>query len=133
MNIEMILLAASVHMLIWEHLPHWGTWFMQIINALPGPLQTLYAQWHCPYCAGFWIALVLHGITGTWTFDAFAQVAGRWGGVATPMAWVFDALATALLIKAIIMGFNALAGPALAGHRAKQAFLAEREAEREAG
>lgn len=128
MNIEMILLAASVHMLIWEHLPHWGTWFMALIGKLPQPLQTLYAQWHCPYCAGFWIALGLHGVTGIWTFDAFADVALRWGGAAAPMAWVFDALATALVVKLIVIAVNALAVPAINGHKAKAAFLAERDA-----
>lgn len=127
MNIEMIVLAASVHILIWEHLPHWGTWFMSGIGKLPQPLQTLYGQWNCPYCAGFWIALGLHGATGVWTFDAFAEVATRWSGLAAPMAWVFDALATALVVKVIVMALNALAGPAIKGYQAKVAFVAARD------
>ncbi|WP_224813621.1 hypothetical protein [Hasllibacter sp. MH4015] len=129
MNIEMLILAASVHALIWEHLPHWGTWFMRMIEALPRPLQTLYGQWHCPYCAGFWIALVLHGITGIWTFEAFAGFSVAWGGLAAPLAWVFDALATALLVKTTMLTLNALSGPALAGYRAKAEFMAARDAE----
>lgn len=129
MNIEMILLAASVHMLVWEHLPHWGSWFMAGIGKLPQPVQTLYGQWHCPYCAGFWIALALHALTGLWSFDAFAGVAARWGGLAAPMAWCIDALATALVVKVIVMAVNALVAPAIKGHRAKAAFLAARDAE----
>ena len=64
MTFELVLMGTSIHILIWEKLPEWGTWFNTFIAALPGPLRSLYEQWHCPYCAGFWIALVLHGLTG---------------------------------------------------------------------
>ncbi len=49
MNIENLVLGVAIHMLFWEHLPHWGTWFMRTMGRLPKPLQTLYEQWRCPY------------------------------------------------------------------------------------
>ncbi len=127
MNIEILILAISIHALIWEHLPHWGIWFMRIIGALPQPLQTLYGQWHCPYCAGFWIALALHAVTGTWTFTGFAGFAQSWGGAAAPLAWFFDALATAILIKTGALLLNALSGPAIKGYQMKAEFIAARD------
>ena len=120
MNFELILLGASIHALIWEHLPHWGTWFNRLLAWLPQPLRTLYEQWRCPYCAGFWIALVLHAVTGHWTFPIFADLAGYWGALALPLGWVLDALATALGIKISIMTISALAFPAIHGMRLKE-------------
>ena len=82
MAIENILLGIAIHQLFWEHLPHWGTWFDRLLKMLPQPLQTLYEQWRCPYCAGFWIGLAVHAMTGRFLFGAFAELPSYWGQLA---------------------------------------------------
>ena len=64
MSFHLALMGISLYILIWEKLPEWGTWFNALLAKLPQPLQTLYQQWRCAYCAGFWIALALHAVTG---------------------------------------------------------------------
>ena len=70
MTYQNLILGISIYLLLWEHLPHWGRWFKRLIAALPGPLQTLYEQWRCPYCVGFWIGLGLVGAEWRWDDDA---------------------------------------------------------------
>ncbi|MDC0739273.1 hypothetical protein N6L24_13375 [Cognatishimia sp. SS12] len=132
LNFSTLLLGVSLHMLFWEHLPHWGTWFNKALAALPQPLQTLYEQWRCPYCAGFWIGLVLHAVTGAWFVPAFADLPSFWGAAALPLGWVLDALVFAMMNKLGVLTLTALAYPAMRGHEAKAAFMAKMQAE-EAG
>ncbi len=87
MSFEAALIGAAIHMLFWEKLPEWGTWFNRMIAALPAPLRTLYAQWRCPYCAGFWIALCLHGATGLSTLAALDTLPAFWGRLGAPLGW----------------------------------------------
>ncbi len=128
MAIENILLGIALHQLFWEHLPHWGTWFGRMLKVLPSPVQTLYEQWRCPYCAGFWIGLVVHAATGRYLFDAFADLPAYWGVMAAPLAWFLDALVFAALNKLGVLTVHAIGLPALKGHQAKEAFLAAKKA-----
>lgn len=124
MAIENLLLGIAIHQLFWEHLPHWGTWFTRALKLLPHPLQTLYEQWRCPYCAGFWIGLAVHAATGNYLFAAFAELPEFWGRLGTPLAWFMDALVFAALNKLGVLTVHAIGLPALKGHQAKEAFLA---------
>lgn len=128
MTIENILLGIAIHQLFWEHLPHWGTWFTRLLKRLPQPVQALYEQWRCPYCAGFWIGLAVHAATGSYLFPTFADLPSFWGGLAVPLAWVLDALVFAALNKLGILVVYAIGLPALKGRQAKEAFLAEKKA-----
>lgn len=123
MTFELVLMGTAIHILIWEKLPEWGTWFNTFIAALPRPLRKLYEQWHCPYCAGFWIALALHGVTGFWTIPELATLPAYLGIFASPIAWVLDALATATLIYAAIIGLKAMGLPAMKAHLMKDDFM----------
>lgn len=128
MNIENLLLGVAVHMLFWEHLPHWGSWFMRGVGMLPKPVQTLYEQWRCPYCAGFWIGLVIHAVTGRWLFEAFAEMPTYWDGLGVPLGWFLDALVFAVLTKLGVLVVTAIGWPAIRGHKEKQAFLESKKA-----
>jgi len=98
MVFEVALMGLALHLLIWDKLPNWGSWFTSLIAALPAPVGTLYEQWRCSYCAGFWIALALHGLTGIWTVSSLAEMPAYLGALGAPVAWFLDALATATLI-----------------------------------
>ena len=123
MTIENLILGTALYFLIWEQLPHWGTWFGRILAALPTPLQTLYEQWRCPFCVGFWIGLTLHGATGRYLFPAFADLPATWGAFALPLGWFFDALCFAILNKGGVLVINAISYPAILGHQKKRDFL----------
>lgn len=124
MAFENLILGIAVYMLLWEHLPHWGTWFNRLLGALPQPLQTLYEQWRCPYCVGFWIGLSLHAVTGQWLFAAFVDLPDYWGPIGLPLGWVLDALCFAVLNKLGVLIINAVSFPAILGHQKKQDFMA---------
>ncbi|MFY0594879.1 MAG: hypothetical protein JXQ85_00475 [Cognatishimia sp.] len=129
LNLPNLLLGISIHMLIWEHLPHWGSWFNAILKRLPKPIKSLYEQWRCPYCAGFWIGLALHGATGTWFVQAFADLPAFWGPLATPMGWFFDGLVFAALNKLGVLTLTAISFPAIRGHELKAQFMAKMKSE----
>ncbi len=120
MTYENLLLGIAIHMLFYEHLPHWGTWFNRILSALPQPLRTLYEQWRCPYCAGFWIGLALHAITGKWFLPAFADLPAYWGIAGPTLGWIFDGLAFAIMNKIGVVVVNALSYPAILGMMKKK-------------
>lgn len=107
MNIEVFLIGTASFLLVWEKLPAWGSWFNKIIGFLPGPLQTIYYQLHCPYCAGFWLSLGTAWTTGFWTLD-------RLGGLAEVsllhllLARFLDALVSATLIHAAVLTIRAI-------------------------
>ncbi len=123
MNFELVLMAVAIYILVWEKLPEWGTWFNSFIAVLPRPLRALYQQWHCPYCAGFWIALVLHGLTGFWTIPDLASLPNYLGATATPIGWGLDALASATLVYAAIISLRAIGLPAMKAHMMKEDFM----------
>ena len=125
MTPELLILGTAIYLLFWEHLPHWGTWFIGVLGALPQPIQTLYEQWRCPYCVGFWIGLTLHAVTGMWLFPAFAGLPDWLGPLALPLGWLFDALAFAVLNKFAVLTLNAVSYPAIKGAEAKAAFMAK--------
>lgn len=129
LNIPTLILGVSLHMLLWEHLPHWGTWFSRLLRVLPRPLQTLYEQWRCPYCAGFWIGLFLHAVTGQWFVSSFAELPTFWGAAGPPIGWFIDALAFAALNKFGVLIMTALAYPAMRGYQAKEEFIAKMAAQ----
>ncbi|AVW93128.1 hypothetical protein [Celeribacter baekdonensis] len=126
MTYQNLILGLSIHLLIYEHLPHWGAWFNRLLKALPLALQTLYEQWRCPYCAGFWIGLALHAVTGQWLFDSFVHLPTWLGVTAQPLGWIMDALAFAVLNKVGILFVNAIGYPALLGYQMKQEFIARK-------
>ncbi|MCV0429066.1 MAG: hypothetical protein K5905_26735 [Roseibium sp.] len=123
MNYELMLMGAAIHILVWEKLPEWGTWFNTFLEHLPRPLQALYDQWHCPYCAGFWIALLLHAVTGFWTIPGLANLPAYLGILRDPVAWVLDGLATATLIYTAILSLKAIGLPAMQAHMMKADFM----------
>ena len=123
MTFELVLIGTAIHILVWEKLPEWGTWFNTALEYLPRPLKSLYEQWHCPYCAGFWIALVLHGVTGFWTIPALSDLPSYLGPLAVPVGWTLDALASATLIYAAILSLKAIGLPAMKAHMMKAEFM----------
>lgn len=127
MSFEAALIGAAIHLLFWEKLPEWGTWFNRFIAALPAPLRTLYAQWRCPYCAGFWIALCLHGATGLSTLAALDVLPAFWGELAAPLGWFLDALVTAVLIQFIVLALGAIRLPAMHAMMLKKEFMKARD------
>ncbi|MEM9104148.1 MAG: hypothetical protein AAGC96_00725 [Pseudomonadota bacterium] len=131
MSFHLALIGISIHILIWEKLPEWGTWFNALLAKLPQPLQTLYEQWRCAYCAGFWIALALHAITGFWTIPALAELPAFWGPFGPFIGWFLDALATAVLIVTGVVALRAVGLPAMEFYLKKADFMkkiAEQEA-----
>lgn len=121
MEFQLALMGLAMHILFWDKLPNWGTWFNKLIAALPQPLQTLYRQWNCSYCAGFWIALFLHALTGFWTIPALAVPPEYMSVLGIPTNWFLDALATATLIYAGTMGLKALGLPVLQARLTREA------------
>lgn len=127
MSFEAALIGAAIHILFWQALPKWGTWFNRLIAALPSPLRTLYKQWNCPYCAGFWIALALHAGAGLTTLDGLPELPAFWGQFAVPLGWFLDALATAVLLLVIVVAINALRLPAMRAAMLQKEFAASQE------
>lgn len=123
MSFQLALIGISIHILIWEKLPEWGTWFNALLAKLPQSLQTLYQQWRCAYCAGFWIALALHAITGLWTIPALATLPEFWGPFGPFIGWFLDALATAVLIVAGVVALRAVGLPAMHSYLMKADFM----------
>lgn len=123
MNFTTALLGVALYILIWEKLPEWGGWFNAILRKLPEPLQSLYEQWRCPYCVGFWMGLALHAITGVWTLPALAELPAYWGPAAPALGWFLDALATATLIYAGKIILDAIGLPAMKGFMMKDDFM----------
>jgi hypothetical protein len=121
MDFELALMGIALHMLIWGKLPNWGTWFNTLIAALPPSLQMLYRQWNCSYCAGFWIGLTLHGMTGLWTLPTLATPPDYMGALGMPANWFLDALATGTLIYAGNMVLKALGLPVLQARLTREA------------
>ncbi|KZN52423.1 hypothetical protein [Pseudoalteromonas luteoviolacea] len=121
-NFSIALMGLTLHILIWEKLPDWGTWFNTLVDKLPKPLAYLYEAWHCPYCFGFWVALALHALTQQATLPALQNMPDFLGVTALPIAWFLDALVTALFIYIGSLLLKALAGPALTGHQKMMAF-----------
>ena len=122
MTITLALMGLSIYLLLWEKLPEWGTWFGRMVERLPAPLAYLYEAWRCPYCFGFWVALLLHALTGIQTIAALDQGPARLGLLGAPLFWGLDALASATLIMLGKLGLSALAVPAIKGQRMTQAF-----------
>ncbi|CAM4002049.1 hypothetical protein [Pseudoalteromonas byunsanensis] len=122
MNLTLVVVGLSLHILIWEKLPDWGNWFNWLVERLPKPLRYLYDSWRCPYCFGFWVALLLHGLTGEYTLESLRDMPAYLDVITMPVAWLLDSLATALLIMLGSLTIKALAGPAIKGHEMTQAF-----------
>lgn len=126
-NLELVIIGYAVYLLLWEKLPEWGTLFNRIIERLPKPLQKLYADWRCPYCSGFWIALILHALTGLQTLPTLSNMPTYLGVAGVPLAWFLDALATAAMVLAVHLVISAISGPAIQGHKLKAEFKAAME------
>ena len=133
MNVTNALIGLALYLLIWEKLPTWGTWFNAGLSRLPKPLQTLYEQWRCPYCVGFWMALVLHALTGLWTLPALASMPAYLGPVTPFIAWFCDALVTGTLMLVGKLALDAIARPAIMGHQFKEEFMANLKDKQERG
>ena len=121
MDFSIVLVTLSLYILIWEKLPEWGSWFNCIIEKLPRPLAYLYQAWRCPYCFGFWAALLLHFLTNTQTLAALYTMPNMFGA-GVYIASFLDALTAALLIMLGKLFLSALAGPAITGHEKTIAF-----------
>lgn len=127
MNPTPAILGIALYILIWEKLPEWGSWFNALLNRLPRPLQTLYEQWRCPYCVGFWMGLALHGATGLWTLPALAELPAFWGPAAPWIGWGLDALATGTLMLVGKIALEAIGLPAMKGYMMKTEFMEYRQ------
>lgn len=127
MNITLALIGVSLYILIWEKLPEWGNWFNTGLKWLPAPLQSLYEQWRCAFCVGFWMGLALHAVTGHWTLPALSTLPSFWG--APVIGWFLDALVTATLIYVGKFIVDAVSWPAMRGYQMKQEFLRNRKTE----
>lgn len=128
MTYQNLILGVAIYLLFYEHLPHWGTWFNAILKRLPKPLQTLYEQWRCPYCCGFWIGLVLHACTGQWFIPAFSDLPAFWGAAGPVFGWTVDGLCFAVMNKLGVLIITAMAYPALLGLQKKEEFLGKAKA-----
>ncbi len=122
MHFTLTIMGLSVYILVWEKLPEWGSWFNWLIERLPKPLGYLYEAWHCPFCFGFWIALVLHAVTGIMTIPELSTMPQYLGWMGAPIGWFLDALATATLIMFGKLCLSALAVPAIKGHQLTEEF-----------
>nr|WP_196161637.1 hypothetical protein [Reinekea sp. G2M2-21] len=126
MNFEIILVALALHTLIWEKLPHWGTWFNRLLALLPKPLQALYEGWRCPYCFGFWAALVGHSVTQIPTLPLFVERLAAQGMIGVLAGYFFDALASAVVIQIGKLGISALGWPAIKGEQASVEYFGQK-------
>jgi hypothetical protein len=123
MDFTPAIIGLAAYLLVWEKLPTWGTWFNATLKRLPTPLQTLYEQWRCPYCVGFWMGLAIHAATGLWSLPALAQMPEYWGAIGMPVSWFLDALATGTLILIGKLTLDAISLPAIKGHVQREAFM----------
>ena len=123
MNFTPALIGLAAYTLIWEKLPTWGTWFNAILTRLPRPPQTLYEQWRCPFCVGFWMGLVIHAATGLWSLPTLAQLPAYWGVFALPLGWTLDALATGTLMLIGKIALDAIGLPAMKSHMMRDEFM----------
>lgn len=98
MHIEIPLLGLALYLLFWDKLPNWGTLFNRILERMPGFVQYLYKKWHCAYCSGFWLGIVLHATTGIWFLETLQTLPDFWGPAGVYVGWFLDALATATAI-----------------------------------
>ncbi|MEH6631530.1 MAG: hypothetical protein V7776_11910 [Halopseudomonas aestusnigri] len=89
---------------------------------MPRPLQAVYEQWRCPYCVGFWMALVLHAATGLWVLPLLVNLPTFWGEVGPIIGWFFDALATGTLILICKLTLDEIGLPAMKAHMLKREF-----------
>jgi len=124
MDFTTSLLGFALYLLIWEKLPDWGTWFTSFLKALPRPLQALYSQWVCAYCVGFWLALLLHAVTGLWTIPALSEMPSFWGPAGPVIGWFLDALATGTVIYFAKNALDAIRLPAMKAVMMKDDYLA---------
>ena len=123
MHFEVALMGLAIHILVWDKLPEWGSWFSRIIEALPKPARHLYEGWRCAYCFGFWISLGLHAFTGLWTLTTLSAISSR-AGFGTPIAWFLDALAAGTIIFIARHALGTLSWGAAKGYLAKQELMA---------
>lgn len=123
MDLTNSIVGLALYILIWMKLPEWGTWFNSILVKLPKPLQTLYKQWQCPYCVGFWMGLALHAATGLWTMPTLNQLPEFWGAFAPYIGWFIDAMVTGTFILFGKLLLDAIGFPAIKGHMLRAEFL----------
>jgi hypothetical protein len=123
MQFETALMGLAIHILIWDKLPEWGSWFPALIAHLPKPLKHLYDGWQCAYCFGFWISLCLHAFTGIWTLSDLGGIESR-AGFGTPVAWILDALSTGTIIYFARHALGTLSWGAAKGYFASEEFKA---------
>jgi hypothetical protein len=128
-NFELVIIGYAIYLLFWEKLPEWGTLFNRMIEILPKSLQKLYADWRCPYCSGFWIALSLHALTGLQTLPALSAMPAYLGATGLVLGWFLDALATATLVLGVHLIISAISGPAIQGHKMKADLMASMKEE----
>ena len=127
MNFHLVLTGTALRILLWEELPEWGHWFNILLARLPTSLRTLYAQWKCSWCSGFWIALALHAITGQWLIPDLANLNIQHGLVASIIGWFLDAIASATLINMLHLTIKAIGLPAMKAEFMKSIGLAPNE------
>ncbi len=97
-NITAPLITLSLYILIWEKLPYWGTWFNALLDRSPRWVRVLYAQWRCPFCVAFWIALLLRFLLGLSTLPDLQVMASNEGWPIRILIVFFDCLSCATLV-----------------------------------
>lgn len=123
MDFTNALAGFALYLLIWEKLPEWGTWFNKLIAALPAPLRTLYGQWICAYCVGFWLGLALHATTGLWTIPALSTLPAFWGPIGPVLGWFLDALVTGTIIYFMKNLLDAIRFPAMKANMLRPEYM----------
>lgn len=110
------LISISIYILIWDKLPHWGSWFNSILSKCPLPIQRLYDQWRCPFCVGFWLAGLIHLALGLWTVEEL-QADPSFAGWPAYATYVFlDCLSCATLVYIGNLLISVLLASTIRGH-----------------
>lgn len=110
------LITLSLYILIWEKLPYWGTWFNALLDRSPRWVRVLYAQWRCPFCVAFWIALLLRFLLGLSTLPDLQVIASNEGWPIRILIVFFDCLSCATLVYVGQLLISAVLASTLRGH-----------------
>lgn len=127
------LISLSLYILIWDKLPFWGNWFNYALDKCPSWIRTLYDQWRCPFCVGFWLAGLVHLTVGLWTVGEL-ETYPVLSGWPTFVLYIFlDCLSCATLVYVGNLILSVLLSSTIRGHEIKIDYMRASSAEHERG